>query len=114
MDYSLLINIEKGTTQHVPMRNVFKSEDCTVTYHVGIIDFLQYYNLTKRAEHCNKSGCFNKSKSKGLSCVEPDFYARRFIEFSQKQVFWYSNLVDETSLLSDSFIEEYQRDKYNV
>ena len=64
MDYSLLINIEKGTGKKVKAsRNIFPSQDGSAIYHVGIIDFLQTYNLMKKLEHFKKKKWLNKART---------------------------------------------------
>lgn len=47
-------------------------------YFCGIIDILQQYNTRKRAETFFKG--FTQD-SKAISCVDPDWYAKRFLEF---------------------------------
>ncbi|XP_021767030.1 phosphatidylinositol 4-phosphate 5-kinase 10-like [Chenopodium quinoa] len=58
---------------------------------LGIIDFLQDYNVMKRLEHAYKSLQYD---SKTISSVNPNFYAARFQDFLSK-VF----LVEESSSL---------------
>ena len=47
-------------------------------YFCGIIDILQQYNTRKRAETFFKGFV---QDSKAISCVDPDWYAKRFLEF---------------------------------
>lgn len=56
-------------------------EACDVVLYFGIIDILQEYNLTKRAEHAWKS---LKCDPLSISSVEPNLYSRRFISFLEK------------------------------
>ena len=58
MDYSLLLAIESKYTldncNHGILRNIVYSNDLSQCYHIGIIDYLQDYNLTKKIERCFK------------------------------------------------------------
>jgi len=47
-------------------------------YYVGIIDILQQWNLTKKLERILKGYIFRKDP-KGISCVPPDQYQKRFM-----------------------------------
>ena len=49
-----------------------------VEYFLGIIDFLQPYNAKKWLETLYKSAFHDKS---GISAVDPDLYADRFLAF---------------------------------
>lgn len=49
-----------------------------VVLYLGIIDILQDYNLRKKMEHASKSLYLDPMK---ISVVEPELYARRFINF---------------------------------
>ncbi|OMO75348.1 Phosphatidylinositol-4-phosphate 5-kinase, core [Corchorus capsularis] len=55
-----------------------------VVLYMGIIDILQEYNVRKKAEHACKSVKFDPVS---ISVVEPELYAKRFIEFLQQKVF---------------------------
>lgn len=44
----------------------------------GIIDILQRYNTRKFVEHAYKASYLNERE---ISCVDPEFYAERFIHF---------------------------------
>ena len=48
-------------------------------YYVGIIDIFQTYNLRKKLENSLKSLVAKNSGE--LSCVDPNFYCTRFIEY---------------------------------
>lgn len=52
-----------------------------VVLYLGIIDILQNYNLRKRIEHTCKS---LKHDSLSISCVEPECYSSRFLNFLEK------------------------------
>ena len=55
-----------------------------VVLYMGIIDILQEYNAKKKAEHAYKSLKFDPLS---ISSVEPELYAKRFIDFLQQKVF---------------------------
>lgn len=49
-----------------------------VVYLLGIIDYLETWNLRKKGEKWYKS-LWNKSE--GISAQDPQFYSKRFIEY---------------------------------
>ncbi|XVE48669.1 hypothetical protein DITRI_Ditri01bG0021100 [Diplodiscus trichospermus] len=55
-----------------------------VILYMGIIDILQEYNAKKKVEHACKSVKFDPLS---ISVVEPELYAKRFIDFLQQKVF---------------------------
>ena len=100
MDYSLLLiiidfpnNIDPDYKQITDLLedpkykgHVYKSENGDYIYIIGIIDYLQKYNLKKKVEHCLKAIIYGKDKNM-ISAVEPTFYGIRFNEFMTKNVF---------------------------
>jgi 1-phosphatidylinositol-4-phosphate 5-kinase len=52
-------------------------------YYLGIIDFLQPYNFKKEVEYRWKSMIYKKN---AYSCVPPDIYAQRFVDFIDQNV----------------------------
>jgi 1-phosphatidylinositol-4-phosphate 5-kinase len=48
---------------------------------MGVIDIFTYYNAKKKAEHFFKS---LKYEEMTVSCVPPEAYAKRFVEFMDK------------------------------
>ena len=100
MDYSLLFIIVDFPNKIDPDYNqivgllddpkyrghVYKSEHEKYIYIIGIIDYLQKYNLKKKMEHCMK-GIINGKENNMISAVEPEYYGNRFNEFMQKNVF---------------------------
>ena len=50
------------------------------SYYMGIIDILQRFDWSKRAEYYIKTGLLKKDWHT-ISCAEPEFYARRFMNF---------------------------------
>ena len=59
------------------LRNTFISKDGTELYRIGMIDYLQKWNLQKKAERIlKKLDIFENSNDR--SVVEPVFYAKRW------------------------------------
>jgi 1-phosphatidylinositol-4-phosphate 5-kinase len=54
--------------------------------HISIIDYLQQWNISKKAERAYKTVVLRKDPV-GLSAVEPVTYAERFRQFAKKNVF---------------------------
>lgn len=54
-------------------------------YHIAIIDYLTQFNYQKKLESFYKVQIKNQN-SKLVSCVEPNLYGDRFIEFIKKEV----------------------------
>lgn len=52
------------------------------TMYIGIIDFLQVWNLTKRSERTWKV-VIRRCDADGVSAMEPRAYARRFMSMVQ-------------------------------
>jgi hypothetical protein len=87
MDFSLLVNVLCITQEEMDLikmtddfkyyeRHIFKHRSQeNVYYAITIIDYLQLYNLNKRAEY------FAKSLQYKPSCVPPNEYTPRFIEY---------------------------------
>lgn len=49
-------------------------------YHIGIIDYLQRWDMTKKQERFFKTKFLNKNKDQ-LSAIEPVEYQKRWYEF---------------------------------
>ena len=90
MDYSLLLAIEsKYRINKKPpsnLRNQIFSNDLSKCYHIGVIDFLQNYNLTKKVERCFKQ-IIAEDKIKSVAAAPPQLYAKRFRDFIKENVF---------------------------
>jgi hypothetical protein len=60
-------------------------------YHLGIIDYLQKYDVWKKAERVYKVVKVSLGKEgmkpDDISCVEPEKYRQRFLLFISKVVF---------------------------
>lgn len=54
--------------------------------HISIIDYLQEWNLNKKAERVLKTYLLQKD-GEGLSSVEPEAYMKRFKAFMEEHVF---------------------------
>ena len=59
-------------------RNVFFSIDGTEAYHLGVIDYLQNWDITKRTENCFKTKFLRRDKN-AVSAVHPKLYQTRFV-----------------------------------
>ena len=78
-------------------RSVFVSEDRMMIYHIGIIDYLQEWNLIKKLERSVKVH-IQRRAGKLISAVEPQFYRTRFLE-SMRTVFKYNQEKNKQLLL---------------
>ena len=102
MDYSLLFIIINFPNQNEPdylqilnflgdskyVGHVFKSKNMKYIYIVGIIDYLQEYNIKKIIENKYKK-LFYGDDIVNVSSVEPNFYAERFYNFMKNHLFIY-------------------------
>lgn len=104
MDYSLLLVIEKiqapgqdgiidSDFSDKIVRNVWSEAYSRTSmkkyktfYHIGIIDYLQLWDKSKRVEQCLKVK-FRGHKSQELSAIEPKAYKQRFDHFISSRVF---------------------------
>ena len=104
MDYSLLLVAEWVLLEHninksemiLPKdmgRNIISNtrtyEDGRIfrqNYHIGVIDFLQDWNLGKKMESLSKKTllCLKGKKSNDISAIPPDEYQKRFVSFIGK------------------------------
>ena len=66
-------------------RHRFYSSNKKYIYHVGIIDYLQDFNLDKILE--NKFKTLFRSSNAEISAVEPNRYASRYLKFMRDHVF---------------------------
>ena len=65
-------------------RHLFLSACGKYMYHIGIIDYLQDYNLDKKIENFLKYRL--KGDGDGISAMPPPFYADRFLRFMRDHV----------------------------
>lgn len=63
---------------------MFLSSDYKYIYHISIIDYLQDYNWDKKSENFLKR-IWRGNKAE-ISAVNPNHYARRFINFMANEV----------------------------
>ncbi|CDJ47730.1 phosphatidylinositol-4-phosphate 5-kinase, putative [Eimeria brunetti] len=59
-----------------------QSTDRTKLYYVGIIDILTHWTAKKKIEHVAR--VLQTGSTAGASCVNPSFYAQRFVDFIAK------------------------------
>lgn len=94
-------------------RYVFMSEDGMYLYHMGIIDYLQDYNLSKVGENKFKSAYKDGDL---ISAVPPPKYAERFINFMQKFALTHqlapAHLKPKQDKDFTKVLREMQREKY--
>ena len=64
---------------HHPGAIMAKKMEGPCVYYFGIIDMLQAWNRDKKWERFFKVGILRKDGN-GVSCVEPDFYQKRFMK----------------------------------
>ena len=89
MDYSLLLVLDEARTTSVINPSFINTEDTRnkLGYqHFGIIDYLQTYDSSKKAETWWKTRVLCKNP-KLLSSVTPAVYQHRFYSFMQEYVF---------------------------
>ena len=99
MDYSLLMCIQKNPNKDSKMlfnedkelddlsRHRFMSSCGRFIYRIGIIDYLQSYNMAKRAENFIKTRLLFKGDGDGgISAVPPEAYAKRFMHSMRGKV----------------------------
>jgi len=100
MDYSLLLiiinfpNINDLNYDNVInlfgdkrcYRRIFKSKNGEYIYILGIIDYLQKFNVTKFLENKYK-GIIYKNKIQTISAVDPTIYSDRILTFLQNYLF---------------------------
>ena len=100
MDYSLLLIIVHFPETDDPnyekiihlfgdrrcCRRIFKSENKKYLYIMGIIDYLQKFNLAKFLENKYKSLLYG-DEIRYVSAVDPTIYSQRIFEFSRNFIF---------------------------
>lgn len=65
-------------------RHMFLSSNLQYIYHLSIIDYLQDYNLDKKFENFAKT--ILRGRKAEISAVNPNRYAKRYIEFMENEV----------------------------
>jgi len=66
-------------------RHKFISQNGRYIYHVAVIDYLQGYDIEKKAENFAKVTIKQRPEIK-ISCVPPKLYKRRFRNFMKESV----------------------------
>ena len=77
---------------------LFPSLTQGTAYIISIIDYFQIFNFFKLVESGLKTGFFQKKKKKVISCVDPETYSNRFINYINK-------LTDVKQFLSNQIVE---------
>ena len=67
------------------LRHKYPSENNKYFYHLGIIDYLQEFNLEKKGENFLKS--IINSAGAQISAIDPKPYAVRYFKFMRDSVF---------------------------
>jgi len=84
--------------ESIKQRHRFHSACGRYIYHIGIIDYLTEWGLPKKIEAFYKVTIMS-NKEELISAVNPDLYARRFIEFMKQEV-----ILNEQELQLDESI----------
>jgi len=74
---------------------MYISQDGKWIYHIGIIDFLQDFNLRKQGENFLKVKLLGGGE--GVSAVPPKKYAARFLRFMRDNV-----VIDQKASKNDN------------
>ena len=69
-------NENKSELSNLDIYSIPSVQEKGIFYHIGIIDYLQLWNMQKRAEKLTKKVIMNK---KDPSALEPVKYKERFI-----------------------------------
>ncbi len=100
MDYSLLLIVVNFPSQDNEnyqkiidlfgdircCRRIFKSENSKYLYIIGIIDYLQKFNVAKFLENKYKSLLYG-DEIRYVSAVDPTIYSERMFDFSKNFIF---------------------------
>lgn len=74
------------SSKFVKTRHTFLSSNCKYIYHIGLIDYLQDYNLSKIMENRAKTFINSKGAQELISSIEPRGYLTRFNKYMQAKV----------------------------
>ena len=86
-------------------RHRFASSCGNYVYHIAIIDYITQFSISKRVESYYKVHIKNQ-KAELVSCVHPDLYGRRFIDFMTKEVIVNEELSEEKNLNLDDELKQ--------
>ena len=67
-------------------RNKYTSVDKHFIYHIGVIDFLQQWDINKKLEAKLKE-VFKRQDKTQISAIPPIPYSKRFIDFMSEKIF---------------------------
>lgn len=82
-------------------RHKYIAETGRYIYHIAIIDYLQDYNLEKKAENWIKVWVYQR-KEELMSAVNADMYMKRFYKFMKENVIINQMKKDEGSFIGGS------------
>ena len=82
-------------------------------YHLGIIDYLQDYNMDKKGEHWLKSFIADANL---ISAIPPKPYSQRFFQFMQDQVVINQNHSDSVrkEIRLDKLLKELKKNSFKA
>ena len=96
------------------------SDDGMYLYHLGIIDYLQDFNINKKGENYFKGMIDDATQ---ISAVHPKPYAERFYKFMQETVVKNQKnhtpiakklvISDTIATMAEKKLEEYAKDKHD-
>lgn len=106
VDYSFLIGVFKENKLTDQGEIPGEGPDYGIVFIVGLIDYLQEYNVVKKLETCWKN--LVQTNKEAISVIDPDKYARRMTHFI-------SSILDHntssiTHLDTTSFIDTHNKD----
>ena len=78
LDYSLLVGISTSSFVSYSKHSLAGTDEVT-TYFIGIIDMLTQFNSKKKVEYFFKFFVYKDE----MSCVPPNLYAERFLNFME-------------------------------
>lgn len=96
MDYSLLLGVYENFSDAANRYTVYSSDN--VVYNIALIDFMQEFNLAKKAEREMKKIISNDD----ISSVNPHRYAERFLSFVDESVLTNTAINRSTSSSSNT------------
>lgn len=86
MDYSLLLGLSTASSVRLPTHHTLAEHSTSELWYLGIIDYLQEYNVKKHLETVSHKLASPTGPLSDRSCVNPVLYRVRFCEFMQKVV----------------------------
>lgn len=80
------LNVNSIVDSFIGQRHRYISSNRKFIYHIGIIDYLQTYNMEKQLESRIKTTLLGRSFNE-ISAIDPKPYAERFLGFMVDKVF---------------------------